>query len=131
MLNETLVKVYKSINKEDGNWYPATIIRISELGIHLKFNEFGGEEILQEDFIRITPEQEVANLKLETKKKKDNKEDEKEEKFVIPDRLKINPNDNEETRLLKRKRVKQLKNTEKQKKEKNFLYQSQLSSKKQ
>jgi methionine-rich copper-binding protein CopC len=35
--------------------------------------------------------------------------------FNIPEKLKINPNDSEEQRLLKRKRVKQLKNKQKQK----------------
>ena len=132
------------IYKEDGMWYSATIQRVSELGVHIKYNKYDTEEIVQCDYIRETPEQKVKNwnLKEQMRKEKENalnkvKVDltsiDGEEiqinnngsmcnnsgnssvVFNIPEKLKINPNDSEEQRLLKRKRVKQLKNKQKQK----------------
>ena len=66
--------------------------------------------------MRITPEQKITNWKNkeEEKKKKKEEGDKERSKFEIPNELRITPADNEETRLLKRKRVKQLKNKVKQ-----------------
>ena len=133
------------IYKEDGQWYNATIQRVSELGVHIKYNKYDTEEIVQCDYLRETPEQKVKNWNLKEQKKKE-KENATKTKvdltlidgeeiqtngvisssnsnsnsninvlFNIPEKLKINPNDSEEQRLLKRKRVKQLKNKQKQK----------------
>lgn len=136
------------IYKEDGQWYGATVQRVSELGVHIKYNKYDTEEIVQCDYLRETPEQKVKNWNLKEQLKKE-KESALKAKvdlvtidgeeiqthathndsnsnnvgntnngnalFNIPEKLKINPNDSEEQRLLKRKRVKQLKNKQKQK----------------
>lgn len=107
-----------AIYKEDGLWYSCVVERTSDLGIHIKFDKYNNEEIVQIDYLRITPEQKVLNWKNkeeERKKKKDKDKESEKNKFVIPNELRITPADNEEQRLLKRKRVKQLKNKTKQK----------------
>lgn len=132
------------IYKEDGLWYNATIQRVSELGVHVKYNKYETEEIVQCDYLRETPEQKVKNWNLKEQMKKEKESNLKSKidltaidgeeidinntfihgnnnsssngiMFNIPEKLKINPNDSEEQRLLKRKRVKQLKNKQKQK----------------
>ena len=108
--------VCDAIYKEDGLWYTCVVERTSELGIHIKFDKYNNEEIVSNDYLRITPEQKITNWKNkeEEKKKKKEEGDKERSKFEIPNELRITPADNEETRLLKRKRVKQLKNKVKQ-----------------
>ena len=90
--------------KGDGLYYTAKIKRISELGIHIKYIDYDDEDIVSKDYIKISPEQKIENYN-----KKYNINDKVENKFILPEKFKIKPNDNEETRLLKRKRVKKMK----------------------
>lgn len=103
------------IYKEDGFWYSGIIERTSELGIHVKFDKYKNEEIVQSDYIRITPEQKIENWKRKDTKSEEQSDKKGKGKFIIPENLKITPADSEDQRLLKRKRVKQLKNKTKQK----------------
>jgi hypothetical protein len=90
--------------KGDGLYYTAKIKRISELGIHIKYIDYDDEDIVSKDYVKISPEQKIENYN-----RKYNINDKVENKFILPEKFKIKPNDNEETRLLKRKRVKKMK----------------------
>lgn len=102
----------EAIYYEDGKWYPAVIETKSEHGVHVRYTKYEEVEIVSYDSIRFTPEQRQANL---NKKKNPKQEVDINAPFKLPDHLKMNPNDNEQQRLLKRKRVKQLKQNHKQK----------------
>jgi hypothetical protein len=106
--------VCEAIYLDDGKYYPATIDKISEHGVHIKFNRYNEVEVVSFDSIRITPEQKILNIKTKQDKQKNKKEEESLE-FKLPDYLKITPADNETQRLSKRKRVKSMKNNHKQK----------------
>jgi len=107
----------EAIYYEDGKWYLAAIEKISELGVHVKYKKYEDIEVVSFDSIRITPEQKLANIKRKEQEhlKQNSKDEAKELEFKIPDYLKISPADNEAQRLSKRKRVKSMKNTHKQK----------------
>lgn len=103
----------EGIYYEDGKWYPAEIVNISEHGVHIKFKQYDQTEVTSFDSIRITPEQ-----KLQNRRKKEigqTKKNVEEVEFKLPEYLKVTPADNEAERLSKRKRVKSLKNKHKQK----------------
>jgi hypothetical protein len=103
----------EAIYYEDGKWYNGTIEMISEHGVHVKYSKYNDIEVVSFDSIRITPEQKlIFNKKKENQK---NKHVDDDLEFKIPEYLKITPADNEMQRLSKKKRVKSMKNTHKQK----------------
>lgn len=108
-----------AIYYEEGKWYQATIDAISEHGVHVKYKQYNDVEVVSFDSIRITPEQRLLNQKKkeqsQAKAAEKTKEDSEQWEFKLPDNLKITPADNELQRLTKRKKVKALKQTHKQK----------------
>jgi survival-of-motor-neuron-related-splicing factor 30 len=104
----------EAIYYEEGKWYQASIEKISELGVHVKYKKYEEVEVVSFDSVRITPDQKLANYKKKQELQKKGKESDTLE-FKIPDYLKISPADNEAQRLSKRKRVKSMKNNHKQK----------------
>jgi hypothetical protein len=107
----------EAIYFEDGMWYNSTVEMISEHGVHVKYNKYNDVEVVSFDSIRITPEQRLENnkkkeLELQKNLKKDKNED---LTFKFPEHLRVTSADDEQQRLLKRKRVKGLKNQHKQK----------------
>jgi len=98
----------------DGLWYPAIIEAMSEHGIHVKYKKSNETEVVSLDSIRITPEQKIQNDKRK-EYLKNKKEPENETEFKVPDNLKISPADSETQRLTKKKKLKALKNSHKQK----------------
>jgi hypothetical protein len=104
-----------AIYYEEGKWYQASIEMISEHGVHVKYKKYEDVEVVSFDSIRITPQQNLLNMKRKEESLKNKKDEELNLEFKLPDYLKINPADSEIQRLTKRKRVKALKNSHKQK----------------
>ena len=106
-----------AIYYEEGKWYNAMIETISEHGVHVKYKKYNDVEVVSFDSIRFTPEQNLLNMKKkeEALKKTKSEVSENDLEFKLPEYLKITPTDNEVQRLSKRKRVKSMKNTHKQK----------------
>lgn len=147
--DDELVKgtICDCIYMEDGKWYQATIEEIIPKGVQVKYNNYNNQEIVSRECIRITPEQKIINWKNKPKENgKGNQDKNNSDKkkdifapFVIPAKLKISPADTDEQRLLKRKRVKNLKHKNKQEiiehiskeKQKNWLsFNKQLTENK-
>jgi len=119
-INEALKKeelevgmMCEAIYYEDGKWYNGTIEMISEHGVHIKYSKYNDIEVVSFDSIRITPEQKLIYIKKKENQKNKPVDDDLE--FKVPEYLKITPADNEMQRLSKKKRVKAMKNTHKQK----------------
>lgn len=104
-----------AIYYEDGKWYQASIEMISEHGVHVKYKKYEDVEVVSFDSIRITPQQNLLNQKRKEESQQNKKDEEINLEFKLPEHLKITPADNEVQRLSKRKKVKSLKNTHKQK----------------
>jgi survival-of-motor-neuron-related-splicing factor 30 len=132
-LDYTLVKVNKKyVSKDllkgylveaifflDGEWYKSKIISINIDSIEVEYIGYDTKEKIDYDCIRFTPEMRIENEKLFKEFTNvvtiKNEKEEENETFNLPDNLRINPSDNEQQRLAKRKKVKALKLNHKQK----------------
>ena len=105
-----------AIYYEDGKWYQSVVEMVSEYGVHIKYKKYDNVEVLSFDSIRITPEQKILNQKRkESAQEKIKNPEQSELTFKLPEYLKVTPLDNEQQRLIKKKRAKSLKQSHKQK----------------
>ena len=87
------------IYDKDGTYHPSEIEKITEQGYHIKFQKYNTQEIVPLCFLRIRKANDLTGFKrdLPSGAPAD---------FQIPDRFRTKPNDSEEVRLKKRKKVK-------------------------
>lgn len=79
----------------DGKWHYSSILSISENNIEVKLARWGHKTTVQPDSIRLVKEEKKPLIEKEI--------------FSIPDKLKIKPNDPENVRKKKKKKIKALK----------------------
>lgn len=116
-----LVKGYfvEAIYYEDGNWYEAVICETyyDEQLIEVEFLEYKNKEKVSLDSIRISPIHKVKNegIKAKNEEKLSKLDNKLEFEFTLPENLRLNPSDNDQQRIAKRKKVKALKQSHKHK----------------
>jgi len=88
------------IYDKDGTYHPCEIEKITEEGYHIKFQKYHTQEIVPFCFLKIRKSNYLG--------KRDVMSGDQTE-FILPDNLRVKPNDSEAQRLQKRKKVKNLK----------------------
>jgi len=105
---------------EDDNWYKATINNFNEYGVVVKFSEYGNEEIVDPENIRMRQET-ILSESMKRRKSKAVESasasslDEKGD-LIIPHSLRILDTDSEDERKKKKKRIKSIKSKNRLKK---------------
>lgn len=109
----------QAIYSEDGNWYEAVVAEVfnEERLIEVEFLEYANKEKVTLDSIRISPIHRVKNEGIKTKneEKQSKMENKLDYEFTLPEHLRLNPSDNDQQRIAKRKKVKALKQSHKHK----------------